>query len=102
MTNLADRSKVEDRAISYFENGYHCAEAVVASVLEQMGEDPTQALAHATAFGGGFGRSFKEACGALSGAMIVIGHTCPRNGQGESWDQAAADLADLLQGHLDE
>lgn len=97
MTNLADRSKVEDRAISYFENGYHCAEAVAASVLEQMGEDPTQALAHATAFGGGFGKSFEEACGALSGALIVIGHTCPRNGQGESWDRAAELGAEIRQ-----
>ncbi len=89
MANVTDKTKVEDRAAFYFDNGYHCAEAVVASVLEQIGEDSAQALAHATAFGGGFGRSFEEPCGALSGALIVIGHTCPRKGRGESWDIAA-------------
>lgn len=89
MTSVTDKTKVKDRAAFYFDNGYHCAEAVVASVLEQRKEDPTQALAHATAFGGGFGRSFKEPCGALSGALIVIGHTFPRKGRGEPWDMAA-------------
>ena len=37
----------------YFENGYHCAEAIVAAVLEGMGFDASEAIAHATPFGGG-------------------------------------------------
>ncbi len=52
-------------------------------------KDSSLAIAHAAAFGGGFGRTFEEACGALSGSLIVIGEMHARKGQGESWDDAA-------------
>ncbi|MDJ0622719.1 MAG: C-GCAxxG-C-C family protein [Desulfocapsaceae bacterium] len=76
-------------AAEYFGNGYHCAEAVAAAVLETMNEDSHSAVAHACAFGGGFGESFKEACGVLSGSLIVIGHLHGRSKRGESWQDAA-------------
>ncbi len=63
-----------NRAGHYFGNGFHCAEAIVTAVIEAIGEDPSEDRAHATAFGGGFGRTYQEACGALSAAFIVIGH----------------------------
>lgn len=76
-------------AINCFQNGYHCAEAIVASVLGAIGEDPKEAVAHATAFGGGFGRSFGDACGALSGALVAIGHLHGRRKPGDCWNLAA-------------
>lgn len=89
MENSANNNSVNKRGCYYFKNGYHCAEAVAASVLEKMDQDPEQAVAHATAFGGGFCRSFQETCGALSGALIVIGHCYARKDRGASWDEAA-------------
>ncbi len=78
-----------EKAGNYFENGFHCAEAIVASVLEGLDKDPSQVIAQATAFGGGFGKTFDEACGALSGCLIVIGHLYGRNKSGENWDLPA-------------
>jgi len=78
-----------DRAGAYFGNGYHCAEAVVAAVLAGTGQEASMAIAHATAFGGGFGKTYEETCGALSGAMIVIGHLHGRRELGDNWDLPA-------------
>ena len=84
-----------DASVALFGNGFHCAEAVAWTVLEAMGKDPEQAAAHATAFGGGFGRSFEEACGALSGGLIVIGHLHGRRKPEGEWDLAAKLGAEL-------
>jgi len=78
-----------DKAAGYFTNGFHCAEAVATAVLEVMGHNPSEAAAHATAFGGGFGRTFQEACGALSGGLIAIGHLHGRRAPVGEWDLPA-------------
>jgi len=90
-----------DRAGAYFGNGYHCAEAVVAAVLEGMGQEASGAIAHATAFGGGFGKTYEETCGALSGALIVIGHLHGRRELGDNWDLPAELGADIRQMFID-
>lgn len=90
MGNMNNGNDIGDKAANYFNNGYHCAEAIAAAVLEGLDQDPSLAVAHATAFGGGFGRTFDEACGALSGCLIVIGHLYGRHNPGENWDAPAA------------
>lgn len=91
-----DRIKAAaDAAAALFDNGFHCAEAVSWSVLNVLGENPDLAAAHATAFGGGFGRSFDEACGALSGGLIAIGHLHGRRAPGGDWDLPASLAAEL-------
>ncbi|NOX33193.1 MAG: C_GCAxxG_C_C family protein [Deltaproteobacteria bacterium] len=92
---------IEEKAGYYFENGFHCAEAVAAAVLEELGEDSSSAVAHATAFGGGFGRTFDEACGAISGSLIVIGHFYGRCEPGKGWDVPATLAATIRQTFLD-
>jgi C_GCAxxG_C_C family probable redox protein len=84
-----ERQSASEKAAKYFGNGFHCAEAVAASVLEVLGEEPSEATAHATAFGGGFGRTYQEVCGALSGALIAIGHLYGRRELGDEWDLPA-------------
>ncbi len=87
-----DSNRISNQAGEYFGNGFHCAEAVAKSVIDGMGMDGSLATAYATAFGGGFGKSHEEACGALSGALIVIGHFFGRTRPHEDWDRPA-DLA---------
>jgi C_GCAxxG_C_C family probable redox protein len=99
---IMDKNKVSDKASYYFENGFHCAEAVAAAVLEGFGKDTEQAIVHATAFGGGFGRSFDEACGAISGGLIVIGHLYGRTAPGQDWDTPAGLAQHFRQCFLDE
>ncbi len=89
------------KASKYFENGFHCAEAVVAAILAAFDGDLSQALSHATAFGGGMGRTFEEACGALSGGLIAIGHLHGRQKPGEDWDTPAILAANLRERFID-
>lgn len=77
------------RAAAHFHSGLHCAEAVVAAIQDEMGERMDQAVAHATPFGGGVGRSFDEMCGALSGGLILIGHFHGRTVADQGWDVPA-------------
>jgi len=81
---------VGKKAGECFQSGYHCAEAVVFAVLEARGVDPSQAIAHATPFGGGVGRTFCEVCGALSGGLIAVGHMYGRTEKGGGWDVPAS------------
>lgn len=92
---------IKTLAENYFNNGFHCAEAVSAAVLESRGADPAQALAHATPFGGGMGRTFCETCGALTGGLIAIGHVHGRTQAGENWDTPATMARELREGFLD-
>lgn len=96
-----NKEQVADRAGHYFEHGFHCAEAIASSFLESIDQDPTQAVRHATAFGGGFGRSFQEICGAVSGAAIICGHLFGRRDPDENWDVPADCAAQLRAGFIE-
>jgi C_GCAxxG_C_C family probable redox protein len=61
-----------DQAAETFKNGFNCAQAVFATYAEDFGIDRTQALKISCGFGGGMGRR-QEICGALSGAIMLIG-----------------------------
>jgi C_GCAxxG_C_C family probable redox protein len=64
----------EQKAIRYHDAGCNCAQAVFASFADQFGIPLPQALKLAAAFGGGMGRQ-GEVCGAVTGALIVLGLT---------------------------
>lgn len=86
-----NRKQVEQRAEELFGGGLHCAEAVLAAVLEGQGLDAAGFSPRAaSAFGGGVGRSRKALCGALSGGLIALGLLRGRDAAGEKWDAAAA------------
>ena len=64
-------SKVE-QAVSYFQKGFSCSQSIVASYCTEFGLNERIALKLATGFGGGMGRLGKT-CGAVTGALMVIG-----------------------------
>ena len=64
-------SKVE-QAVSYFQKGFNCSQSILASYCTEFGLNQSIALKLATGFGGGMGRLGKT-CGAVSGALMVIG-----------------------------
>lgn len=88
MKKRIESAKAAQLAGEFFGNGYHCAEAVLRALLETMGEDHETVVPYATAFGGGFGETFTEACGAISGSLLAIGHQYGRKQQGDSWKEA--------------
>ena len=59
-------------AVSLFNQGYNCAQAVCAAYCDQTGLDTQTALKISSSFGGGMGR-MREVCGAVSGMFMVAG-----------------------------
>jgi C_GCAxxG_C_C family probable redox protein len=63
--------KVE-QAVTCFKEGFNCAQALLVTYASQFGLDPEHALKISGAFGGGIGRT-GEVCGAVTGAVMIIG-----------------------------
>lgn len=91
-----NKEQVEQRAKELFEGGLHCAEAVLAAVLEGQGVAASDYSPRAaSAFGGGVGRSKKSLCGALSGGLIALGVLQGRDTPRDKWDAVAAAAASV-------
>lgn len=61
-----------ERAVSCFEGGFNCCQAVLSTYGPRFGLERELALKVASGFGGGIGRQ-GETCGAVTGAIMVIG-----------------------------
>jgi len=61
-----------DLARSYFDQGFSCSQAVAAAFAAEFGLDAATLLRVAALFGGGVARS-GGTCGAVSGALMVLG-----------------------------
>jgi C_GCAxxG_C_C family probable redox protein len=61
-----------ERAVSCFEQGFSCTQAVLSTYGPELGLERELALKVAGAFGGGMARMGKT-CGAVTGAFMVIG-----------------------------
>jgi C_GCAxxG_C_C family probable redox protein len=61
-----------EKAVQYFRSGFNCAQAVLTPFREQYKISEEHCLKIACAFGGGMGRQ-QLTCGALTGAMMVLG-----------------------------
>ncbi len=73
--------------------GYNCAQSVLACCGQQFGLPKETAIKVAQAFGGGMGRT-GNVCGAVTGALMVIGlKHAVKNGQDISTKQLAHRLA---------
>jgi C_GCAxxG_C_C family probable redox protein len=60
-----------EKALSYFNNNFNCSQAVFTTFATEMGIDEKTALMVSTNFGGG--ARCGELCGAVSGALMVLG-----------------------------
>ena len=61
-----------EKAEKLFREGYNCSQAVVLAFSDVTGYDVETAAKIASPFGGGMGR-LREVCGAVSGALLVLG-----------------------------
>ena len=59
-------------AVASFKGGFSCTQALLSSFSEELGMDRETACKVASGFGGGVGRT-GNICGAVSGAILVIG-----------------------------
>lgn len=60
-----------DKAEEYFSNNFNCSQAVFTTFATEAGLDEGLALKIATQFGGGARKG--EMCGAVAGALMVLG-----------------------------
>jgi len=58
-------------ALNYFEDKFHCSQAVLAAYADEFGLTEEQALKLGACFGSGVRKG--EICGACSGALMVLG-----------------------------
>jgi C_GCAxxG_C_C family probable redox protein len=59
-------------AVSLFQKGFSCSQALLAAYSDAFGLDGDVALRIAAGFGGGMGR-MAQTCGAVTGAVMLIG-----------------------------
>lgn len=64
-----------DKAVQLFNGGFNCSQSVVTAFADIAGVDEETALKAASGFGGGIG-STGGVCGALTGAVMVMGLKC--------------------------
>ncbi len=76
-----------DCAVSFFRQGFSCSQAVAAAFAADYGLDKEAALRLAQGFGGGIART-ADWCGALTGAILIIGL---KHGRTRAEDAAARD-----------
>ena len=64
--------KHADKARDLFLEGYNCSQAIACAFSDVTGIDEKTSALLASSFGGGMGR-MREVCGAVSGALMVLG-----------------------------
>ncbi len=62
----------EAEAGMYFDRGFNCAQSVLLAFAPDLGLEPEEASRVAAGFGGGMSR-MQKTCGAVTGAVMVLG-----------------------------
>lgn len=62
----------KQKALSYFNNSFNCAQSVLTSFSAELGLSEDECLKISCAFGAGMGKQ-QDTCGAVSGALMVLG-----------------------------
>ncbi|WP_243346412.1 C-GCAxxG-C-C family protein [Parabacteroides sp. FAFU027] len=75
-------------AISCFQNGFNCSQAVLSTFSEELGLTTETALKISTCFGGGMRNG--EVCGAITGGLMVIGLKYGHSKQGDDTTKTRA------------
>lgn len=88
-----------NQAVTDFEQGFACSQAVLSAFALDLGLDRDLALRLASGFGGGMGR-MGGTCGAVTGALMVLGL---RYGNTDAADTAAKERAyDVVRAFADQ
>ncbi len=66
---MPDKTQI---ALEKFAEGYNCAQSVAYTFAAECGLTEDAALKLSCAFGGGMART-QEVCGAVTGALLVLG-----------------------------
>ena len=79
-----DPKQLEKKVYRYFESGYHCAEVITRTVLEEFMPPPHEPLVRAASgFGGGIAGTMTALCGAFTGGVLALGALSGRANPGD-------------------
>ncbi|HHE37844.1 MAG TPA: C_GCAxxG_C_C family protein [Candidatus Cloacimonetes bacterium] len=67
----------KEQVVNAYAQGFNCAQSVLSVFSERFGIDVSAALKIGSAFGGGYAQQGKV-CGAITGALMVLGLKYPR------------------------
>jgi C_GCAxxG_C_C family probable redox protein len=86
-----------EQALARFREGFNCAQALVSTYSEDFGVDRLAALRIAGPFGGGIAHK-GETCGAVTGALMVLGLRYGNEAAGDerSRDEAYSQAGEFL------
>lgn len=77
------KTKRADEAVEAFKKGLSCSQAIFSVYGKDLGVDPETAEKISSAFGAGVAKT-GEICGAVSGALMVVGLTQKREDIGNA------------------
>lgn len=87
--------EARNRAGNYFRQGYNCAESIFLTFRPYLAPEIDEKLVRmATPFGGGIGRSGCM-CGALAGAVMILGLSSGRTSAGSMLEAAYEHAAEF-------
>lgn len=72
----------KEKALALFDEKFNCSQAVLGAFAEEYGFSEEQALKAALCFSAGMRKG--EVCGAVSGAIMVLGLKCSSAGKNEA------------------
>jgi len=84
-----------DTAVELFRSGLNCSQAMLTVFGEPHGLDSTTASKLGRPLGGGMGR-LARTCGALTGAMLILGLSVEREEEKESRTATAHAVQELM------
>ena len=82
------RTDHREKAAAYYEQNFNCAQSIFATYAVEHGIEETLALRLGTNFGGGARKG--ELCGAVSGALMVLGLLYGHSERGDAAAKARA------------
>ena len=88
----------QQKAVSCFQSGFNCAQAVFSTYAPLLGLDEQSALKVTGGFGGGMG-CLQEVCGVVTGAFMLAGlkHGKTRAEDGEAKERTYALVVELAE-----
>ena len=97
-----DFKNFEQKAFDYHNTGFHCAEAVLKTIVEDFfGESFPGIPNAASVFQQGIANTKEELCGAFAGAMIALGFLYGRTEQGADIQMSKDIASELRERFLD-
>lgn len=69
---MTGRQETIHQALSLFQDGYACSQAILLAFADRFGLDREKAKMISSTFGGGMGR-LREKCGAVTGGFMALG-----------------------------